>query len=273
MLKDKKRIIAICTNGQLIREHIDSLLRMGEYLELLIAVDGLEKENDTIRGKGTFKETLSAIEQLILLRDKGEFKGKISIHCVVSGEIIGKLYDFLVFFETIGVDTIILCYPWYISEKTSHAMDSYYNEYLGILDIDKPSWYAFKYKLPTTYYKQLLRDKKEIMDRVWKIQVKFQPELNDDEIYDFLKDELEIKPYHCYSIANRIEVLPDGSVSTCKHFPEMIVGNLKGDSIYNIWHSDRSSETRSIVQKKLMPVCTKCNNLYLHGKKKINEKR
>lgn len=272
LLEHKNRIIAICTNGQLIRDKLDSLLRMGENLELLIAIDGLEEENDCIRGKGTFKENILGIKQLLELREQGIFKGKISIHCVISEEMVGKLYEFLRFFEQVGVDMVILCYPWYISEETSQAMTSYYTDCLGALEYSKPSWYAFKYKLPIEYYVNLLEDKNKIMDRVWGMQVKFQPELNDDEILCFLKDELEVKPYRCYSIADRLEILPDGSVSTCKHFPEMIVGNLNEDSVQTIWHSSRYYDVRKAVQNELMPVCTKCNNLYLHGKKEMNEK-
>ena len=57
----------------------------------------------------------------------------------------GKLYDFLVFFETLGVDVVILCYPWYISEKTSNSMNYYYEKKIGVLGEAKPSWNAFKY--------------------------------------------------------------------------------------------------------------------------------
>lgn len=272
LLEGKNRIIAICTNGQLIRKNMDSLVRMGEYLELLIAVDGLKDENDFIRGKGTYEETLAAIKELLALREKGIFKGKISIHCVISEEMVGKLYDFLIFFEALGVDVVILCYPWYISEKTSHCMDRYYEKYIGMIETKRPSWYAFKYKLPSKYYNEILADKEMIMGRTWGMQVKFQPELRDPEILDFLNDELALKPFKCFSVADRLELLPDGSVSTCKHFPEMIVGNLKEESVYNIWHSDKYCSIRTAIQSELMPVCTKCNNLYLHGKKALNEK-
>ena len=245
---------------------------MGEYLELLIAVDGMEEQNDSIRGKGTFTETITAIKELLALREKGIFKGKISIHCVISEDLVGKLYEFLLLFEEIGVDVVILCYPWYISEKTSQNMDQYYVKNIGCIESEKPSWYAFKYKLATKHYNEILSDKNRIMERTWGMQVKFQPELKDTEILDFLNDELELRPFKCFSVADRLELLPDGSVSTCKHFPEMIVGNLKEDSVYNIWHSDKYSKMRAAIQNELMPVCTKCNNLYLHGKKKLNEK-
>ncbi|MDR1370963.1 MAG: SPASM domain-containing protein [Dysgonamonadaceae bacterium] len=151
-------------------------------------------------------------------------------------------------------------------------MDNYYSEFIGTLEKDNSSWHAFKYKLPTQYYNELLRDKSKIMERAWKMQVKFQPDLSDKKTWFFLQDELPLNHYRCFSVADRLDILPDGSVSSCKHFPEMVVGNLKDGSVSDIWHNEKYSEIREAIQNQLMPVCTKCNNLYLHGKKCIYEK-
>ncbi|NOW06638.1 radical SAM protein [Clostridium beijerinckii] len=274
ILELENRIVAICTNGQLIHEKMDSILRLGEKLELLIAVDGFEEENDEIRGKGTFKKVLSNIKELLSLRRKGVFKGKISLHCVINEDMVHKLYDFLEFFEELGIDSIVLCYPWYISECTSLKMDSFYSENLGSLNNHTPSWHAFKYKLPIELYEKLLKERKRILDRTWKLQVRFQPDLSEEGIHGFLNDKLDesLLKYNCYSVADRMEVLPNGYVSSCKHFPELIIGDLSKDSVYDIWHGENYTKTRKVIQKQLMPVCTKCNNLYLHGRKIINEK-
>ncbi len=274
ILEPENRITAICTNGQLIHEKMDGILRLGESLELLIAVDGFEQENDGIRGTGTFKKVLANIKELLIMREKGEFKGKISLHCVISDLMVDKLYEFLEFFEKLGVDSVILCYPWYISEDTSLKMDCYYSQNLGVINEAISSWHAFKYKFPIQLYDKVLKERKRILDRTWKLQVKFQPDLSEKLIYGFLQDELNENTlkYNCYSVANRMEVLPNGHVSSCKHFPELIIGDLSTDSVYDIWHGKKYNKTREVIQQQLMPVCTKCNNLYLHGRKIISEK-
>ena len=274
ILENENRIIAICTNGQLIHENIESILRLGEKLELLIAVDGFEKENDEIRGTGTFEKVLANIKKLLDMRARNTFKGKISLHCVINDSMSTRLYDFLDYFEKIGVDSVVLCYPWYISEYTSKKMDCFYSQNIGFLNDSIPSWHAFKYKFPIEFFDIILKERTRILKRTWKMQVRFQPDLSENEIYKFLDDELNesILKYKCYSVADRMEVLPNGCVSSCKHFPELISGDLSKDSVYDIWHGEKYSRIREIIQQQLMPVCTKCNNLYLHGRKIINEK-
>jgi len=271
LLKNSERIIAICTNGQLLKEHLQDILLMGENVELLIAVDGLQQENNIMRGKGTFEKTINNIKMLLELRKTNQFLGKISIHFVINENMIGKIYNFLEFFEQLGVDSVILCYPWYISQNTSLEMDQYYEKNIGRLKGDGTSWYAFKYALSMEYYDEFLEERNKILGRVWKMHVRFQPELDEMQIEDFLQDKLKKEKYQCYSVCDRIEILPDGSVSSCKHFPEFIVGNLKDSSLDEIWRGHTYNERRKMIQRELMPVCTKCNNLYLHGRRKLHE--
>ncbi len=268
IMERENRISAMCTNGILIEPHLDDILRFDHNLELLIAVDGFEEENDDIRGKGNFQKVTSNIKSLMELRRKGEFEGKVSIHCVLSGNMVGKMYEFLEYMEELGVDSVIVCYPWYISEKTSERMDDYYKEHYGICKNSVSSWHAFKFKFPEEQYETLFETKKKIYSRVWKNQVKFQPNLEEEQVVPFLSDCcVEENNYCCYSVADRMEILPDGMVTTCKHFPEFVVGDLKKQSVAEIWKSEKYNKVRKQIQTGNMPVCTKCNNLYLHGRK------
>lgn len=273
VMEKTNRISAICTNATLIHEHVDDLLRFSKYQELLIALDGLEKENNEIRGQGTFQKVVSNINTLSELRKKGEYLGKISVHCVITEYMIDKMYEFLEFMENLGVDTVVVCYPWYLSEKTSSLMDDFYERYFGKTLSHKPSWHAFKFSFPEEKVDNLLQVREKIIKRKWNMTVKFQPNIADDNIRDFVMDEEKRDEGHrCYSICDRMEVLPDGSISSCKHFPEFIVGNLKDSSVQEIWKNDECNKVRKLMSCGLMPTCTKCNNLYLHGLKKKSMK-
>lgn len=270
VIEKDNRITAICTNGILLDEKLDAILRFGKNLELLIAVDGFEEENDALRGKGTFGKVIRNIKHLLDLRERGIFKGKISIHCVISGDLLAKVYDFVEYFEDLGVDSVILCYPWYISMDTSEKTDVYYRERFGEIPNLSPSWHAYKFQFPVERIEELMAVRKKVLDHVWNTQVKFQPNLSDEEVLPFLKDELSIeKNYHCFSVADRMEVLPSGEVTSCKHFSEFAVGNLKECSVSEIWHNVKFNDIRKTIQSQLMPACSKCNNLYLHGRKKV----
>ncbi|HAU85926.1 MAG TPA: hypothetical protein DCW90_10610, partial [Lachnospiraceae bacterium] len=56
-----------------------------------------------------------------------------------------------------------------------------------------------------------------------------------------------------------------------KHFPEFVVGDLHKNSVKEIWKNEDYNKIRRTIQCGNMPVCTKCNNLYLHGRKQEKE--
>lgn len=148
-------------------------------------------------------------------------------------------------------------------------MDAYYEEKMGKKADGMASWHAFKFCFPKEEVENLLQVREKILNRKWRMQVKFQPNLSVDKIEKFVMDEEEReKCYRCFSVVDRMEVLPDGSVSSCKHFPEFVVGNLREKSVQEIWKGEEYNRVRQIVSCGLMPACTKCNNLYLHGRKK-----
>lgn len=272
IMEREQRVAAMCTNGILIEKRMDDILRFDKDLELLIAVDGFEEENDEIRGKGNYQKVMTNIKTLLDMRRKGEFHGKISIHCVLSGSMVDKMYDFLEYMEELGVDYVIVCFPWYIAPETSDRMDQYYAEHFGTCRNSVASWHAFKFKYPEDEYEKIFAIHKRISERVWKMQVKFQPNLELDQIVPFLEDRNVVEDsYCCYSVADRIEVLPDGTLTTCKHFPEFVVGDLNKNTVREIWKNDAYNRIRRAIQSGNMPVCTKCNNLYLHGRKHEKE--
>jgi radical SAM protein with 4Fe4S-binding SPASM domain len=271
MIEEDNRITAICTNGIALEQQMDSILKIGPLLELLIPLEGFEEENDAIRGGGTYKIVVKAVDTLMELRRKNIFKGKVSLHIVINAKMLGKLSDFISFFEQKGVDSIFLCFPWYISDDTSFEMNSYFEQNFEFLNQNrltaKYSWDAFKYGLDVSYTPAVIEEMKKIMGKEWKIRVRFQPDLKFSEVHDFLDGKYVPAQGRskCLSISTRMDVLPDGSVSSCKHFPEFAIGSLEDMSVKELWNCEKFKEVRKVIDNGLMPVCSKCNNLYLHG--------
>lgn len=49
-------------------------------------------------------------------------------------------------------------------------------------------------------------------------------------------------------------------------FPEFKVGNINEGNVKEIWHNDTITKCREKIGCGLMPICSKCILLYLHGK-------
>lgn len=272
-LGEDKRITAICTNGLLLREKADLLVPMSEKLELLIALDGTEEQNDAIRGKQVHKRVTEAMKYFMELRQKGIFHGKISVHTVVTDANIHALRQHIREMEEIGIDSLILCLPWYISEETSNKMDEFYQNYFDWLSVSRQdqvgSWHAFKFRLSTENISLLNQIMEEVREKRFKLPIKLQPDLGAEQVGCFIKGEdlKETGRRMCLSIANRMDILPNGKITSCKHFPEFTIGDLHTNSVMELWGHERMNRVREVLFGQTMPVCSKCNNFYLHGYK------
>lgn len=270
LLTKYQRETIICTNAHFLDKHFPAICRISESLELLIAVEGFEAQHDSLRGKGSFNRVMSQIDELMRLRKAGIYKGKVSIHCVISDGSINRLYELMEFFEDKGIDLVLLCFPWYIADETSREMDAFVKERFGWL-IDAPNgttrhtWDAFKYCVSPINVDALIADIKRINARIWKTKIRYQPGLEFDEIEGFIRGKSMTArcATKCSVLNTRVDITPNGKVSACKFFSEFVVGNLNHESLQEIWNSDAYGGIRSILGDKLSPACSKCNVLYL----------
>lgn len=270
-LADENYVVAICTNGHYVLKYLEELKRFGSNLEIVIALEGMEKENDIIRGPGSFNKVAEVIATLSKLKKEGLFKGKITVHTMISNENVFTIKEYIQLMKDWGVENLILCLPWYLSSKISRDMDKFYNEkfdWLSFNNLKEHSWHAFKYKIRPELYADVLAAVDIIQKQDWGFNVRLQPDIkNKNTIIEFLKGEnaIEDKSKCCLSLYSRIDVLPSGFVTSCKHFPEFTVGDLNKERVVDVWRSQDMNRIRSIFKERMAPVCSKCNNLYLHG--------
>lgn len=268
-IEDDPRHTVICTNGILVEKNMESLLKISSSLALLVSVDGLGETNNALRGKSTFERLIKQMDLVLEEQKKGNYKGTISVNVVLNDELIPQLYEFVEFFEAKGIDSIYFNYPWYISEERANQMDEFYARNFGWLmssqQSEAGSWHAYTFKLSESS-ELILKQQIELLNsRVWKVRVRFQQQLENSEIMDFITDKYN-STKRCFALANRIEVLADGKVGTCsKFFPELSIGDLKTQSLTEIWRSDHFNKLRLVLSKGLMPVCSKCILLYRNG--------
>ena len=73
----------------------------------------------------------------------------------------------------------------------------------------------------------------------------------------------EVGIKHCNNIENLIDIQPDGSANFCIDFPDYSIGNVKEDSINNIWNSKKAEKFRKYRREKPLAVCYKCGAKYI----------
>ena len=267
MLQKAERWTTICTNGLLIDRVLEDLMRISDHTVLLISLDGFRECNDAVRGEGTFDKVISGIR---LLQENG-FRGEISVCTVIGDEMIGHLYEFCEFIETLQINSLYLSFPWYINEETAEKMDREFADRFGDILPSSPagtaSWHHFKWHISEGRIEDLREEMRRINARTWDIRVRFQPALEPEETDDFIRGGKTPAQgsSKCLAVYNRMDVLQGGEVSACKLFREFTVGNLKDMTIQEIWEGAKMREIRKRMNCGLLPVCSKCVLLYLNG--------
>ncbi|WP_405851211.1 radical SAM protein [Streptomyces sp. NBC_00090] len=272
MLAADPRPVTMCTNGLLMQRHAEDLLRIGENLSLLVSLDGLKEHHEALRGPRSFDRTMRNIQYMIDLQRSGHFGGTISLSCMVSNETVGQMYEFMEWAEELGVDSVYFQFPWYINEDVATEMDDLYREefsWLNPLEPGKPAtWHSYTYRLKPEAIPTLRESMAKLAGRRWKSRIRYQPQVGLDEVDDFIRGTSRPAQgrRRCLAVSNRMEVHADGNVSSCKFFPEFVVGNLHETDVLDLWHSERFRRVREILRNRgLMPVCSKCVLLYLNG--------
>ncbi|MBW4635804.1 MAG: radical SAM protein [Iphinoe sp. HA4291-MV1] len=272
LLEKDPRWTSMCTNGIGIKRNLESLLRISEHFEVLVAIEGFKDEHDAIRGKGTYEKAIEAIDLLLEQKRQGNYKGEIAVNCVITDKMVIRIYEIMEFFEAKQIDTVYLSLLWYLSDETTAKMDEHAARHFNWLfneeENGRPSWHAYKYRLNPNNAEKLIEELNRVNQRNWRIKLRYNPALDVDEVKEFIlgSDKPAQNKTKCLAIKNRMDIFPNGEVISCKFFPEFSVGDLKAESVHDIWHGCKFTKVRETIDNEgLMPVCAKCNLLYSRG--------
>jgi radical SAM protein with 4Fe4S-binding SPASM domain len=272
LLQRYPRTINMCTNGLLLERNLPHLLPLGADLNLLVSLDGLGADHEALRGKGTFNRTIKNMRTMLEAKRRGEFDGEISVSCMVSHQTVGRMYEFMEWAEDLGVNSVYFQFPWYISPAVASAMDELYAKCFQWLNPpapgQRPTWHSYTYQLHPDLIGVLEESMAKLAARTWGVRVRYQPQLEPDEIADFLKGTSRPaqRRSRCLAVSNRLEVHADGKVSSCKFFPEFVIGDLYESDVAEVWQGEAFRRVREVLgETGLMPVCSKCILLYLNG--------
>jgi radical SAM protein with 4Fe4S-binding SPASM domain len=255
-LKAHRKFAIICTNGMFL-EKFERELDDNPYPTLLVSLDGSENTNDRLRGKGVYRSVLDNIERIQRLR-RPPF---IGIQFTVMPENVAEMETFCEEMVRRGVDWILLNPGWFIDAKQAR-------DYEGVLQRE----FGVTPKTHLGYLREYDYDKAEfqrqlsrIWSRRWPIQIA--SHLKEPEwVQDFIDEPAKLLgTRNCYKQWLRLDVLPDGRVTPCVQFPDLHVGDLKTQSVEEVWHGVENRKFQKFISGGPLPICAKCDNVYLYG--------
>jgi len=254
-LQKAGRVAITCTNGMLLDRYLD-VSSGNPYLTYLISLDGLAPQNDQLRGRGVYRRVTENIRRLKAVKKPPYIAAQFTIR----PENVGVMHDFCQEMVDIGVDWILLNLCWFITESQARAYEDFMRTHFGISPVSHLG-YLLPYELDKD---EFVRQYRRIQNRTWPIQISCYLK-NPEDIYAFV-DTPDVPPGNnfCYKQWIRMDITPDGTVSPCILYPDILVGDLRSQSVGDVWNSGAAAKFRQVRRKECLPVCSKCDVLYLY---------
>src|SRR3954453_4527728 len=244
-----------CTNGMSL-DRLSAIADGNPYLTFLVSLDGLEKENDQLRGHGVYSRVTSNLRRMRSLKQPPY----VGVEFTVRPENVAVMYEFCCEMAALGVDWVIFNPCWFISEKQARAYEEFLSSHFNV-EPKTHLGYVMPYPLDKDMF---IAQMNKINTTQWPMQVSSLLERAED-IHTYI-DEPEKPPGNafCYRQWTRMDITPEGQISPCVLSPDLILADARTDSVLNIWNSDAFSHFRQVRRNEILPICAKCNGIYLH---------
>ena len=235
--------LSLNTNGTLITKELVKKLANSPIKTYTVSLDGASsKVQDPFRGEGSFKKNIEGIKNLI------EQRCSVLISTTVTRYNYRDVENIVLLGKNIGANRVRFNEVMYIGNAAC-------------------------------YHKSLImtpKEKFELLDRLRDLKSRFSNFITGSlvQVLDIM-DEIEQNKHNldfplnipgCGAATTKCAIRPDGLVVPCENLWDIIAGDLRNASLYDIWHnSSVMKEFRQPleIEKEEIPECNKCRYLRL----------
>ena len=119
--------VDLITNGQICADSVRQILSMKNVEQILVSIDGVEEDNDEVRGNGTWSRAIRFLDEVLVQKSARQ---SVGISTVLTKKSVCHIDDFLEYFNSKKIDMI----SFNLLDITGNAA-SYRNE----LELDNQS--------------------------------------------------------------------------------------------------------------------------------------
>jgi radical SAM protein with 4Fe4S-binding SPASM domain len=268
-ITERKMPIALVTNGTNVAKYAKEFVDTCKIFYL--SVDGPTAAIHNQQRPGVSDKTNNFKEvEAVLQAVTAEKKGRgtlfpyVSPISVVASYNIHHLLDIYKFTSQYA-DAHSFYLSWWIDDEAAEQHSLEFERRFGFRPYThlgwRGTWKDFDHNLILDQFNQMALLRKSG-------QTKSVPML-----YPALNSIAEIKRYYedhtamfgfnqCVSIYMTMEVDSNGDVSLCRDYHDYIIGNIKTDSVVEMWNNQQAQQFRaSVSEEGLMPACRRCCGL------------
>lgn len=262
-MKKKKLCVQIVTNGTLLEKYGEEIV--GNRWDILcVSIDGTREIHDKCRGvEGAYETLFQGVEKIqrVKLRRKSP-KPYIITLTTISKTNANALAESLMEANRLKPDAMAIYYSWFTNAETGQKHTAIMQEKLGVLPI---TWKGYVLDLDGIDLGAIVENVKYIKSRKYGCPVLFVPNLKIGDIQKYYLEPENFLGYgRCVAPWFMIDIMPDGSVTTCRDHPDYVAGNIHHDSLINIFNNEKYRAFRKTLkscEKGVFPICARCCGL------------
>ncbi len=245
----------ITSNGVLMTpENIRAMVE-AEVDRINISIDGVGERHDKIRGvPGTFEKARANVRFLVEERKKsGKKRPVITLHSTLSRLNIDQIEPVKRLKNEWQVDHVTF---QYMVETPKEKVEETQFDGVRAASHRLSAWndsLLFR-KEEVDHLRQTIQSMRERGEKL-DFAMRSLDRWSDPNL---LTGQVPIK--RCYATHNHLLINPFGDLIPCSNIDDLPFGNLRKNSLEEIWHGDKRSEFTRELKQRFFPVCTSCAN-------------
>jgi radical SAM protein with 4Fe4S-binding SPASM domain len=175
-----------------------------------------------------------------------------------NAHYLDKIFDTA---EELGVDAMLLYYAWFTTEEIGCRHEAVMQEKLGVTPT---AWRGYLWSFDEIDHKAVVESVKRIKSQKYSFPYLLIPDLTYEEIPQYYQEPANTFGYEkCVYPWLVTDIMPNGDVAPCRDYPDYVVGNIKEDSILDIFNNGRYRKFRQALKDMggLFPICARCCGL------------
>jgi radical SAM protein with 4Fe4S-binding SPASM domain len=262
-IKSKIIFVSIDSNGMLLEKYAEDIARLA-IDNLVISVDGPEKIHNNVRGvTNSFKRIANGLEAL----HQAERKYNVTIPKVLCFVISPYSYRGLSQMPDVArqlnIGRIAIVPYYYFNRDTGAKYEKIMREEFQCSAF---SWKGFHRQVSGIKIKEfieLLRSFKKNLHEV--VREPFMDFSEKEYRAWFSNSNEKVNRHTCHNPWVLADIQPNGDVNFCVDFPDYIIGNIRYNSLQQIWNGGKADKFRNYLEKKSLPICFRCGAQYMSG--------
>jgi radical SAM protein with 4Fe4S-binding SPASM domain len=260
-MKKRNATVSIISNGTLVREHAEKLVRMGVD-NFMFSLDGPEDVHDRIRGvRGTAQKLAETVREINRWKKAlNTPRPYIVFLMTLTPQTLEHVTSTMEIAESLKADFFGLYYSWFTSLQIGLEHQKLMKREFGC---DATAWKGYVSDPSRFDAPRLIAELKRVRSRRWAFPYMAVPDLKEREIPRYFAEPGNtFGNTRCLSPWTATEIQPNGDVATCRDHPDYVVGNIQNEPLLRIFNNSHYRRFRRRLQTKgLMPVCARCCGL------------